>query len=180
VLLDDLVEARVVELDKLGEVVDVGDDIAQVLLEQHKLLLAGPFLAEAALVEAIDDVLDLALAHGDTAGDLHGLDLLLRVHLFELGLELADEARLVLLGPLVAAMVAFLGGAGGILKLGLEAVVVNVVPLILAYDARSQLLAELHDHDSRPGSERAARFRCFPGLVEGSEVLDNQHGTAGY
>ena len=37
--LDDLLEARVVELGKLGEVVDVGDDVAQVFLEQVKVLL---------------------------------------------------------------------------------------------------------------------------------------------
>ncbi len=62
VLLDDLVEASIVELDELGEVVDVGNDVAQVLLEQDELLLAGAVLAEAALVEAVDDIADLALA----------------------------------------------------------------------------------------------------------------------
>jgi hypothetical protein len=39
VLLNDLLEARVVELRELGEVVDVGDDVAQVLLKQIEVFL---------------------------------------------------------------------------------------------------------------------------------------------
>lgn len=200
-LLDDLVEARVVELDKLGEVVDLGDDVAQVLLEQQELLLAGPFLAQAALVEAVDDVADLALADGDAAGDLHGLDLLLGVHLVELGLELADEAALVVLGPLAARRAGRLGAvrarggreerAAGLLEVGLEAVVVDVVPLVLADDARPELLAELHDDDAGGGSpvgiagaEGAGRGKRALGALGAlgaslGGVVENKHRRAG-
>lgn len=38
-LLDDLLEACVVQLGELGQVMHVGDDVAQVLLQQVKVLL---------------------------------------------------------------------------------------------------------------------------------------------
>lgn len=134
-LLDDFIKASVVELDKLGEVVNVGNDVGQVLLEQDKFFLAGTLLAEAALLEAVDDILDLALGDGDAARNLHGLDLLLGVDFFQLGLEAAYEARLVILGPLAGADTIGRGRAGSVLELRLEAIVVNVVPLVLANDA---------------------------------------------
>lgn len=189
VLLDDLVEARVVELHKLGEVVDIGDDVAQVLLQQHELLFAGAVLAQAALVEPVDDIADLALADGDAARDLHGLDLLLGVHLVELGLEQVDEAALVVLGPLAARRLAGPpggavaggrgrdGAAGPLLEVGLEPFIVDVVPLVLADQARPELLAELHDDDTGGGSPVgvAGEIGAAAGFGVRLEVLDNQH-----
>lgn len=176
VLFDDFVEAGVVELNKLGEVVDVGNDVGQVLLEQNKLLFARAFLGKAALLEAADDALDFALGDSDAAGNLHGLDLLLGVDLFELGLETAYEARLIVFGPPIGADTAGRGRAGCAFELRLEAIVVNVVPLILADDAGPKLLAKLHDDDSGPGAKGSAGRRrpaivCFP------EVLDDQHAS---
>lgn len=173
-LLDDLVEASVIELDELGQVVDVGNDIAEVLLEQHKLLLAGATLSWTTLVEAVDDVPNLALADGNAPRDLHCLDLLLGMDLLELGLELGDEARLVVLGPFVAAV--GLGLAGGVPQVGLEAIVVDVVPLVLANDAGAKLLAKLHDDDAGLGLKRSRGVAVgCPGLLASLEVLDNQH-----
>lgn len=174
VLLDDFVKAGIVELDKLGQVVDVGNDVGQVLLEQDKLFLAWAVLTKAALLETGDDVPDLALGDGDAAGNLHGLDLLLGVDLFQLGLEAAYEARLVVLAPLAGADAVGRGVAGGAFELRLEAIVVNVVPLVLADDAGPQLLAELHDNDTGAGSKGSAGRRR-PGVVDFPEVLDNQH-----
>lgn len=125
---------------------DVGNDVREVLLQQDEFFLARSIVARAALVEATDDILDLTLAYSDTARDLHGLDLLLGVHLVELRLEAADEAGFVILGPLLAAVL--LQRARGVLEILLQAIVVNVVPLVLADDAGSQLLSKLHDDDT--------------------------------
>jgi hypothetical protein len=155
VLLDDLVETRIVQLDKLGQVVHVGDQVVEVLLQQNELLLGGAFLPRPALVQAVDDLLDLALAHGDAPRDLQGLELLLRVDFVELVLELADEPALVLLGPDVASVGGARAddkGARGVLEVGFEVGVVDVVPLVLAHNARAELLAELHG--GRRGSLR--------------------------
>ncbi len=175
-LLDDFVKASVVELDKLGKVVDIGNNIRQVLLEQDEFLLARALLAEAALLESVNDVPDLALGDGDAARNLHGLDLLLGVDLFQLGLETAYEARLVVLGPLAGTDAVGRGEAGRVLELRLEAIVVNVVPLVLADDARPQLLAKLHDDDAGSGT-KGSGGRCRPAIVDLAEVLDNQHAS---
>lgn len=135
VLLDDFVEASVVELDEFGQIVDISDNIREVLLEQDKFLLARALLAETSLLEAVDNVPDLALADSDSARNLHGLDLLLGVDLFELGLEAAYKSRLVVFGPLEATRAVARCRPCGVLEFRLEAIVVNVVPLVLANDA---------------------------------------------
>lgn len=173
--LDDLVEAGIVQLNEFGEIVDVRDNITEVFLEKHKLLLAGAGLVDVALVEAVDDIANFSFADCYAPRDLHGLHLLLRVDLLELLIQLADEACLVILGPLIAAGAGLGRGTSGILELALEAIVVDVVPPVLADDAGSQLLAELHDDDARGGSG-AAGVSANPGLVSGCEVTPNQHG----
>lgn len=198
-LLDNLVEASIVDLDELGEVVDIGNNIAQVLLQQHELLLAGTRLTQAALVKAAYNIFDLTLADLDSPLDLNGLDLLLLVDLFELGLELAHEAALIVFGPFSLGLgtlaLAFLfgmdlyglvvrrlnDGTAGILEVVLEAVIVNVVPLVLADDAGPKLLAELHDDGSRLGSPDGigkvlGMADGLPGALTSLEVLNDQHG----
>ena len=48
-LLDDLLEASIVQLGELGQVVHIGDDVAQILLEQLKVLLARAVTASLAV-----------------------------------------------------------------------------------------------------------------------------------
>lgn len=60
-LLDDLLEARVVELGELGQVMDICDDIAQVLLEQIKVLLVGIRVLRRRLLCASNGIVDLFL-----------------------------------------------------------------------------------------------------------------------
>lgn len=151
VLLDNLVESSVVELDKLSQVVDVGNDVGEVFLQQDEFFLARSVVTRATLVEAVDDILDFTLAHSNTTRDLHSLDLLFSVHLVELRLETADEASFVIFGPLLAAVL--LQRARGVLEIFLQAIVVNVVPLVLADDAGSQLLSKLHDDDAGSSNE---------------------------
>jgi hypothetical protein len=71
-LLYDLLETRIVELGKLGQLVDVGDDVAQVLLEQLKVVLDG---AVGIAVLPLDDLVDLPLGGAYAADDLIALDL---------------------------------------------------------------------------------------------------------
>lgn len=132
-LLDDLLEARVVNLGELGQIVHVGDDVAQVLLEQLKVLLGRRVLAglELVVVDLADDVVDLLLGGGYAADDLLGLDLLEGVDLVELGLELLDEGLLGLVVP----------GARGA-ECRLEVLVVDVVECPIAVQRLLELLAE--------------------------------------
>src|SRR5688572_3801525 len=123
-LLDDLVKASVVELNKFGKVMDVGDDIAKVFLEQHELLLTRAGIAKIPLIEAVDDFMDLSFTNCDASRDLHGLYLLLGVDLLKLLLELGDKARLILLSPLIASMSIGLCRTSGLLEFGLESIVI--------------------------------------------------------
>lgn len=131
-LLDDLLEPRVVELRKLGQVVHVGDDVAQVFLEQVKVLLDRlAVLARRLLLCARDGILDLLLRRCYAADDLAALDALEGVDLVELRLQLLDEALLRLLVPDVVHS-----------QRTLELLVVDVVEDPLLIHRLLQLLAE--------------------------------------
>ena len=132
-LLDDLLEARVVELGELGQVVHVGDDVAQVLLEQLEVLLGRRLLARAqgVVVDLADDVVDFLLGSSNAADDLLGLDLLEGVDLVQLRLQLLYEALLRLVVP----------GARGPQR-RLEVLIVDVVEGPVAVQRLLELLAE--------------------------------------
>ena len=132
VLLDDLLEARVVQLRELGQVVHVCDDVAQVLLEQVEVLLDRlAVLAQAILLHTPDRLGDLLLRRCYAPNDLLGLDALEGVDLVELLLELLHKVGLGLVIPDVRRA-----------QLALEALVVDVVEDPLAVEGRLQLLAE--------------------------------------
>lgn len=131
-LLDDLLKARVVELGELGQVMHVGDDVAQILLQQVKVLLNRvALLARRLLLCTRDGILDLLLRRCYATDDLAALDALEGVDLVELRLQLLDEALLRLLVPDVV-------DAQGILEL----LVVDVVEDPLLVHRLLQLLAE--------------------------------------
>lgn len=133
VLLDDLLKARVVELGELGQVVHVGDDVAQVLLEQLEVLLGRRLLADVQgiVVDLADHVVDLLLGGGNAADDLLGLDLLEGVDLVQLRLQLLYEALLRLVVP----------GAGSAQR-PLKMLIVDVVEGPVAVQRLLELLAE--------------------------------------
>jgi hypothetical protein len=81
-LLDNLLEARVVELGEAGQIVHVGNDVAQVLLQQVESLL-GLFGERALLLRARNRIADLLLRRGDAPDNLLALDALERVDLVE-------------------------------------------------------------------------------------------------
>jgi hypothetical protein len=100
VLFDNLLEARVVELGELGEVVHICDDVAQVFLEQIKVFLDRvAVLALSLLLRAADSIANLLLRRCYAPNDLLALDALERVDFVELLLELLNEALLRLLVP---------------------------------------------------------------------------------
>lgn len=146
-LLDDLLEARVVELGKLGEVVHVRDDVAEILLEHLKVLFRRP-RRRWARVQLLDHVLNLLLRHLDPPHNLAALDLLEGKHLVELVLENLHKVALILLGPHGRR-------AQPCLELRLEIVVRDVVVVIVFDQRRAQLLAE----PSMMSAERQARWR---------------------
>jgi hypothetical protein len=67
VLLDYLIKARVVYLDKLGKVVHVRYDVLENLLESYELLFAGPVVSSASFIHRMYDILDTPLADLNTS-----------------------------------------------------------------------------------------------------------------
>jgi hypothetical protein len=132
VLLDDLLEAGVVQLRELGQIVDVGDDVAQVLFQQVEIFLDRVArLAFTVLLYAMDGIADLFLRGCYAPDNFLGLDALEGVDLVELLLQLLDEALLRFLVPVVV-------HAQGVL----EVIVVDVVEDPLSVERLLELLAE--------------------------------------
>lgn len=132
-LLDDLLEARVVQLGELGQIVHVGDDVAQVLLEQLEVFLGRRLLArrKSIAVDFAHDIGDLLLGRSDPADDLLGLDFLEGVDLVQLSLELLDEALLRLVVP-----------GARCAQRRLQSLIVDVVEDPIAVQRLLELLAE--------------------------------------
>jgi hypothetical protein len=135
VLLDDLLEASVVELGELGQVVDIGDDVAQILLEQVKVFVKGIVVVRRVVLQlalgAGDGLVDLFVRGSYAADDLVALDTDEGVDLVELLLELLDKVLLRLFVPGVV-------DAEGRLK----ALVVDVVEEPFLVERLLELLAE--------------------------------------
>lgn len=105
---NNLLEASIIELCEFGQVVDVSDDIAKVLLEYQEILFGGRIdkgrVARVArlllvLLLAIDDIVHLFIRSSYAAGDVIALDVLKGKDLVEFLLELADEAAFVVFVP---------------------------------------------------------------------------------
>lgn len=130
VFLDDLEKTSVVEASELCEIVHIGNDMRELLLEQGIILVLGMI--------RVDDLFDLLLGVLDPAHDFTRLDLLERVDLVELLLEQLSKGRLVILCPPSVV----LGEAG--LELGLELVIGKVVEDPLWVERSLELVAKLH------------------------------------
>jgi hypothetical protein len=185
-LLDNLLEASIIELHKLREVVDICNDITEVLLEHHEILLGrdvgirgvailGP---RTTLVESLDDLTNLLVAAGNSTANLDGLDLLLGVNLIELLVERLDELLLVLRRPLATFRPWVLprGRRDEFpLELVLQVIVGDVIPLVLLDHAGPQLLAEFHDDKTGPEIVAAATGIGLPVDFLAGEILNYQH-----
>ena len=137
-LLDDLLEARVVQLGELGQVVHIGDDVAQVLLQQLELVLGR---AVGGVGCPGHDIVDLLLRGAYAADDLVALDLGEGVDLVQLRLELLDKLLLLFLVP---------GAVGA--QCFFEAFVVDVVVHPVLDQGRPELLSE----------SAGGRLACMP------------------
>jgi hypothetical protein len=129
-LLDNLLEARVVELGEACQVMHVGNDVAQILLEQVESLV-GLVGERARLLRTGNRIADLLLRRGNAPDNLLALDALERVDLVEF---LVEQLQVVLLRGLVPSVVDT--------QRVLQALVVNVVKDPLLVERLLKLLAE--------------------------------------
>ena len=141
-LFDDLLEASIVELGVLGQVVNICNDIAQILLEQFEVLLqiVVGLCRCILLVLPVQHLLNLLVASFYPAHNLLALELLESEDLVELALELLDEGGLVVVGPLTP--LAILAVRVWCLQGVLQPIVVYVVPVIVLDQRLSKLLAK--------------------------------------
>ena len=90
VLLDYLLKAGVVELSELGKIVDVGNDVAEVFLEEHKIILGGTLVKVilgliARLLKSLNDFKDLFLGSQYSTTDIVAPHMLKGKDLVQLG-----------------------------------------------------------------------------------------------
>lgn len=148
-LLDDLLEASIVELCVLGQVMHVGNDVAQVLLQEQEVFLqlglTSFILCIVQVPLLFDNLADFCLAIFDARDDLAALELLEGKNLVQLGLEQLDESLFVVFAPRAplwlgrVLVVAFeIGSFEGLLQL----IVGDVVPVVVFDQRRAELLAE--------------------------------------
>lgn len=169
---DDLLESRVVQLGEFGQVVHVGDDIAQHLLQQQEILVGRrgvqPVLAGAATqatvggssstIQARNHVVDFGLAGLDTADNLLAFDFLEVEDLVQLTLQQRHEVLLIVIGPWLAIRLGVLGRGFGdevCLESFFQVVVGDVIPVELLDHGRLEVFAE-------PGTRSERVSRVFP------------------
>ena len=103
VFLDDLLEARVVQLGELGQVMNVGDDIREVFFQEFILHFGWSLSFGSVIVTggfgSSNDLVDVFLTGLDAANDFLTLDFLESKDLVEFLLKEVDEMLLVFFGP---------------------------------------------------------------------------------
>lgn len=150
-LLDDLLESRVVQLGESCQIVDIGNDIAQVFFEQHEILFQG-YIGLAAwcavwglLICLRNNIVDFLLTGSNSLDDLLALDLLKCEDFVQFGFQLPDKALLVLVGPWLPLRLGVVPCRLG-LVLGVESVlqafVVDVVVVPILDERGFKLVAE--------------------------------------
>lgn len=150
-LLDNLLEASIVQLGETCKIMDVGDDIAQVFLQQHEILFQGYIgLAAMRLVGGLliclsNDLVDLLFTGAYSLHDLLALDLLESKDLVQFGLQLLDEALLVLVVPwpslglrIVSSRIRLVFGVQSIL----QTIVIDVVVIPILDEGSFELVTE--------------------------------------
>ena len=146
VLLDDLLKASIVQLRELGQVMHIGNDITQVLLQQHKVILRRyillfcrssisiPGRLRAPLIQAPDHKIDFLLTGFDPSYNLSGLDTLKSEDFVEFALQLCNKGFLVIFGPgspvwvrVLRCRIILVGGFESVLKVVVGYVVVEII-----------------------------------------------------
>jgi len=152
-LLNNLLKASVVQLSEASQIMDIGNDVAQILLQQHKVFLERDIvLSTARLIGSVlmlvclgNDGVDFCFAGLDPLDNLLTLDLLEGEDLVQLSLELLHEPLLILFRPrLPLRLRIVLGGRGDVVGLEgvLQAIIVDVVVVPILYQRRLELVTE--------------------------------------
>lgn len=151
-LFDDLLEARIVQLRELGQVVYIGDDITEHLLKHQEVGIRGGWAGSpCALATGFDgavqtghDIGDLKFTILDAFDDLLALALLEQEDLLQLALEQRYKVRLIVLGPFFAGGIGVFGGGLDKIRLQrlLEIVIGNVEGIVLLDHRRPEIFTE--------------------------------------
>jgi hypothetical protein len=154
-LFNNLLETGIIQLGIFSQIVDVGDDVAQIFLQEQKVAIGGVCMLYTSspgisilpsrLVQAGDDFGDFFLAGLDAAHDLFALDLLEGEDLIQFALEQGDEVFLVFFGPRLAFWFGVFGGGIGFeggFEGVFEVVIGDVMPVVSLDQGRSQLVSE--------------------------------------
>lgn len=134
VFLDDFLEASVIELGELGQVVHIGDNVTQILLQEHEVVLGRDIFffgrrittrltspPRPSSFQATHDIIDFFLASSDPSDNLARLHSLEGPDLVKLGLQLCDEGLLVIFIPR-ASLRMWVVGCGSVLVGSLEGI----------------------------------------------------------
>ncbi len=153
-LLDDLLESGIVQLGELCQVMNVRNDITQVLLQHHKVILSGSDWCLRSLwgsfgpcwrprIQQLNNILDLLLSDLDPSHDLAGFYLLEGKNFLQFSLQVLHKGLLILLRPF------FRWAVGRVsrrvktrFEMSLKVVVGDIVEEVIADKAVAQLLAE--------------------------------------
>jgi len=142
-LLDDLLETCVVQLGVLGQIVDISNDVAEIGLEQLKIILevlVGISVGRAESFLTLDNLLHLDFAGLDSGNYLLALEFLEGKDFVELSFELLNEGSFIVVRP--GFSVATLAVDEGFLEGILEVVIGDVVPVVVLYKGLAELLAK--------------------------------------
>jgi hypothetical protein len=152
-LLDDLLEPRVIQLGEFRQVMNIGNNITEHLLKHHKILVGGRRArGSTALATGIgraiqtgDHIVHLEFGLLDPVDNLLTLALLKQEHLFQLALEQGHKLRFVVLRPFFAGGLGVIGGRL-VDEVGLEGfleiVIRNVERIVLLDHGRTEIFTE--------------------------------------
>lgn len=110
-LFYDFLKARVIKLSELGQVMHVGYDVAQILLQEHEVVLGGNIvffscpntslttLSRPSPFQATNNLIDFFLAGLDPSHNLSGFHPLECPDLVELTLQLSNKRLFIVFIP---------------------------------------------------------------------------------
>ena len=182
-LLDNFLEAGIIELGELCYIMHVGNDVAQVFLKQHEILLGRTVLfgfpsdstrrrlLRPIVIQAGQHIANLLFASLDPAHNLARFDALKGEDFIELGFEHGDEGFLVFLGPWSSAWMGLL--RAGLLLVGslegiLQIVVGDIVVIVIFQERCFQLLAEA---GTEQGNQRWPPIEGWKWVLEKEDLL---------
>lgn len=128
VFLNDLLEARVIKLSELGQVMYIRNDVTQALLQTHKVILRRDTVLFSCPISGLTtlswpspfqttyNLIDLLLAGFDSSDNLPGFDPLECPDLVELTLQLCNEPLFVIFVPRAPLRMGVLRGGSGLIR----------------------------------------------------------------